>query len=137
MSAEKFPLTLTLRIDWSETDAYKHVNNVTFIKYMQSARVNFWEETGLATYHTDTNKGPMLVSTKCDFKQQLTYPGNVIIKTRVTHIGTTSFSLKHYILNESNQVSAIGQDVAVCFDFNTQKTFEIPDWLREKMEEFS
>lgn len=65
MSAEKFPLTLTLRIDWSETDAYKHVNNVTFIKYMQSARVNFWEETGLATYHTDTNKGPMLVSTKC------------------------------------------------------------------------
>ena len=41
------PLRLSLRIDWSELDAYGHVNNVMIMKYMQAARVHYWEELGL------------------------------------------------------------------------------------------
>ena len=137
MNLDSYKLSLDLRIDWSELDIYNHVNNVAFMKYMQSGRVNFWQATDLARYHTETNKGPMLVSTHCDFKKQLTFPGNIVVKTKIAHIGNSSFSLEHIILNEANEVCAVGKDVAVCYDFNIGETFLIPDWLRLKMEAFS
>lgn len=133
MTIEAYKLQLKIRVDWSELDVYNHVNNVAFIKYLQSGRVNFWEHTGLAKLHKDTNKGPMLVSTHCDFKHQLTYPGNILIRTKVAHIGNSSFSLEHLIINDKNVVCAVGKDVAVCYDFNLQETFAIPDWLRKEM----
>ncbi|MDH7446047.1 acyl-CoA thioesterase [Aquimarina sp. 2201CG14-23] len=136
MNTSDFKLSLQLRIDWSEMDTYQHVNNVNFMKYMQSARVQFWEVSGLAILHTETKKGPMLVSTKCDFKNPLFYPGNVLIKTRVEFIKNSSFGLYHELYNDDNKLCAIGHDIAVCFDFNTNKTFKISDELRETMNKY-
>ncbi len=136
MKESDFKLNLQLRIDWSEMDTYQHVNNVNFMKYMQSARVQFWEVTGLAKLHKETNKGPMLVSTKCDFKKPLFFPGNVIIKTRVEFIKNSSFGLHHLLYNDAEVLCAEGHDVAVCFDFNTDKTFLITDSLRQTMEQY-
>lgn len=136
MKESDFKLNLQLRIDWSEMDTYQHVNNVNFMKYMQSARVQFWEVTGLAKLYKETNKGPMLVSTKCDFKNPLFFPGNVIIKTRVEFIKNSSFGLHHLLYNDAGVLCAEGHDVAVCFDFSTNKTFLITDSLRQTMEQY-
>ena len=48
MEISEFKLSLELRIDWSDLDMYKHVNNLTFMRFMQSGRVKFWETTGLS-----------------------------------------------------------------------------------------
>lgn len=128
-----FKLSLTLRIDWSEMDTYQHVNNVNFMKYMQSARVQFWQVTGLQEMYDKTKRGPMLVSTKCDFKHPLFFPGNVTIKTRVEYLNNSSFGLHHKLYDGDQVLCAEGHDVAVCFDFNINETFLIPDHLREVM----
>lgn len=130
-----FKLSIEIRIDWSELDTYKHVNNVMFMKYQQSGRVNFWEASGLYDLHLLDNKGPMLVSTHCDFKRPLFYPGKAIVKTKLAFLGNTSFGLDHIILNEEGETCAIGRDVAVCYDFNKNETFRIPDELRLRMKE--
>ncbi len=128
-----YPLALTLRIDWSEIDIYKHVNNVNFMKYMQSARVQFWNVSGLEKLHRETKKGPMLVSTHCDFKHPLFFPGNVHIKTKVAYLKNSSFGLDHELYNDDGVLCAVGHDVAVCFDFNINKTFSIPEEIRQTM----
>ncbi|GAA4116031.1 thioesterase family protein [Aquimarina addita] len=130
-------LSLKLRIDWSEMDTYQHVNNVNFMKYMQSARVQFWEVTGLASLYKSTKKGPMLVSTKCDFKNPLFFPGNVLIKTKVEFIKNSSFGLHHYLYNDEGILCAEGHDVAVCFNFHKNETFVITDELRNTMKEYT
>jgi len=131
-----FKLSLTLRIDWSEMDTYMHVNNVNFMKYMQSARVQFWEVTGLSAMYQKTKKGPMLVSTKCDFKHPLFFPGDVTIKTKVAFVKNSSFGLYHELYNHNGVLCAEGNDVAVCFDFNTDTTFQITEELREIMKRY-
>jgi len=130
-------LSLKIRIDWSEMDTYQHVNNVNFMKYMQSARVQFWEVSGLYKMHKETNKGPMLVSTKCDFKHPLFFPGHVCIKTKIEYIKNTSFGLYHQLYNDDGILCAEGHDVAVCFDFTSNKTFNIPEDLRATMLSYS
>jgi acyl-CoA thioester hydrolase len=126
-----YKLSLKLRIDWSDLDMYEHVNNLTFMRFLQSGRVNFWEATGIHEFFRNSGQGVMLVSTHCDFKNSLYYPGNAIIKTRLDHIGNSSFSLNHVILDDKGDLCAEGKDVVVCYDFEKKTTFRIPDWLRE------
>ena len=129
----EYKLSLELRIDWSDLDIYEHVNNISYMRFLQSGRVNFWEASGVYEYYKNTNQGTMLVSTKCDFKQSLYYPGKAIIKTKLDFIGNTSFGLIHVIVNEKGEVCAEGKDVVVCFDFEENKTFPVPDWLRKNI----
>lgn len=136
MDLSEYKLSLDLRIDWSDLDMYKHVNNLTFNKFMQTGRVNFWEATGLGKTFEETNRGPMLVSTHCDFKKSLYYPGMATVKTKLAYLKNSSFALDHLILNENNEICAEGRDVAVCFDFNTEETYRIPEDLREIMNKY-
>lgn len=136
MEPETYKLELQLRIDWSDLDMYKHVNNISFMRYMQSGRVNFWEASGIYKMYENSNMGTMLVSTHCDFKKSLYYPGKVIVKTKLDFIKNSSFGLKHLILDEANEICAEGKDVVVCYDFDKDKTFRIPEDLREKLSQF-
>lgn len=133
---KEFKLSLKLRIDWSDLDMYEHVNNVSYMRYLQSGRVNFWEASGIHEFYRNSNQGTMLVSTKCDFRKPLFYPGKAVIKTRLDFIGNSSFGLEHVILNEMEEICAEGKDVVVCFDFKKNSTFPVPDWLREKISQF-
>ncbi|SDR98984.1 acyl-CoA thioesterase [Christiangramia echinicola] len=131
-----FKLSLELRIDWGDLDMYEHVNNVSYMRYLQSGRVNFWEASGIHEFYRNSNQGTMLVSTKCDFKRSLNYPGKAVVKTKLDFIGNKSFGLKHLILDEKGEICAEGTDVVVCFDFDKNETFPVPDWLRKKISEF-
>lgn len=134
MEEINFPVKLELRIDWSELDYFGHVNNVSFFKYLQSARVNYWDQIGLTTAHRKTNIGPMLASCKCDFKLPLFYPGKVTIHTRLEFIKNTSFGFHHRLMNESGEIVAEGYDVMVMFDFNLNQKVLFPEAMRIKIE---
>ncbi len=136
MQLSDYKLSIDLRIDWSDLDMYKHVNNLTFIRFMQTGRAQFWEAAGLTKLYEETNKGPMMVSTHCDFKKSMYYPGTAIVKTKLAFIKNSSFGLDHIILNENMEICAEGRDVAVCFDFNINETYTIPEDLREIMKKY-
>jgi acyl-CoA thioester hydrolase len=135
MTKMQFPVSLKLRIDWSELDYFAHVNNVAYYKYIQASRINYWDAIGLTKYHLETNIGPMLASCKCDFKQPLFFPGNVNILSRVDYIKNTSFGICHRILNERGEIAAEAQDVLVMFDFNRNEKVIFPKAFKDKIEQ--
>ncbi|MFZ1666135.1 MAG: acyl-CoA thioesterase [Flavobacteriales bacterium] len=134
MSQNEFKTKLELRVDWSELDYFKHVNNVSFFKYIQSSRVNYWDKIGLTKLHKETNIGPMLASCKCDFKRPLFYPGNVTILCKVDFIKNTSFSIYHRLFDEKQQIVAEAVDIMVMFDFSRNEKVTFPKELKEKIE---
>jgi acyl-CoA thioester hydrolase len=131
MSETTFPLELKLRIDWSELDLFGHVNNVMFMKYVQAARVNYWEQSGIYHEFKENKIGPMLVSTACQFKKQLMYPGEVTIRSGMEFIKNTSFSIHHKIFDQHGDVVAEAQDVIVMFDFNKNEKTAVPQVMRD------
>lgn len=135
MNESKFMIVLKLRIDWSDQDYFKHVNNVSFFKYIQSARVNYWDKIGLTDLYENTNVGPILASCKCDFKKPLYFPGEVIIQSYVKEVGNTSFSLHHQLFNGSGEVVAEAIDIVVVFDFNKNIKVNIPSKTRSMIKE--
>ncbi|NDC40019.1 MAG: acyl-CoA thioesterase [Chitinophagia bacterium] len=122
--------TLQLRLDWSDMDMFGHINNVSYFRFLQSARVNCWEAIGLSAMYAAVNQGPVLVSCQCKFIKPLHYPGTIEVKSMVSVVGTTSFGLKHSIYNSEGQLCAEGDDVMVMFDFTSNQKIPVPDFLR-------
>lgn len=125
---------LKLRIDWSELDMFGHVNNVSYFKYIQSSRVNYWEQMGMDVTKQPDSIGIMLASCTCKFMKPLFFPGTISIHVSVDFIKNTSFGFHHQILNEQNEVVAEAHDVMVMYDFNKNEKTLIPDELRKMME---
>lgn len=127
-------LKLELRIDWSEIDLFGHVNNVAISKYIQAARVTFLEKIGLMQSQATEKIGPILASTKCQFKRPLSYPGHINVSTTVELIKNSSFQLRYEIVNEQNEIIAEAQDVIVLYDYARSTKLMITDDIRKKIE---
>ncbi|MFL5754385.1 MAG: acyl-CoA thioesterase [Bacteroidia bacterium] len=132
---ELFPVTLHLRIDWSEMDVFGHVNNVMILKYIQASRVNYWEHIGLTKYMNLHKTGPMLASTNCVFKKPLHYPGNISLHSRMEFIKNTSFGIQHRLLDDRGDLAAEANDVMVMFDFTKNEKANFPIELRRAAED--
>lgn len=129
-----FPVKLQLRLDWSEMDLFGHINNVSYFKYIQAARVNYWELTGMAATFSDTKIGPILLFTGCQFIKPLHFPGNIVIESRMEFMKSTSYGLHHRILSESDEVAAEAHDVIVNYDFNKNEKTAISGEFRAAAE---
>ena len=118
------------RIDWSEVDAFGHVNNLAIMRYVQSARVFVLEELDIMQPFKRTGIGPILAKTSCQFLRQLYYPGSVTVHVRLDHVKTTSFQLNHVVADARGEAIAEAHDVVVFFDFNHNRKIAIPQDIR-------
>lgn len=132
--SHSFPVQLKLRLDWSEMDLFGHINNVSYFKFLQASRVNYWEQIGLTKMHGEMQLGPILASTTCTFIKPLHYPGEITIQASIEFIKNTSFGIHHQILNDRGEVAAEGKDVIVLYDFSTNEKVAFPQQLRETIE---
>ena len=128
---------LERRIDWFEVDYRGHVNNVSFIYYVQEARVEFLHIIGLMQSQEKEKEGPVLASITCHYYRPLFYPGNICIYSRVSEIKNTSFVVNHAIYNDRNKMAAEAQDILVYYDFVKGNKLIIPDEVRRKLEKVS
>ena len=129
----EYSTSIRLRIDWSELDSFGHVNHLAILRYAQTARLNYMEETGMMQFHSETGIGPVLASTSCQFKKQLFYPGSVTIRSVVDHVKTTSFHMRHVVMNDHHECIAEMHDVLVMFDYNKNSKQPIPASIREEI----
>jgi acyl-CoA thioester hydrolase len=134
MSEHRYPVSLPLRLDWSEMDMFGHINNVSYFKYIQASRVNYWEVCGFQKTFSESGVGPMLLSTGCRFILPLFYPGNIEVQASVSFIKNTSFGIHHRVLNDKGEVCAEAEDVIVCFDFRNNTKVSISESLRKSIE---
>jgi acyl-CoA thioester hydrolase len=132
-----YHVKIDLRIDWSEQDNFGHVNNVMIMKYMQSARMNYWEKIGIMDLMNTKRTGPMLVSSQCGFRKPLFYPGHITLYSAMEFIRNTSFGLRHIITDAQGDIAAEAHDIMVMYDFPLGRKTPFPADLRkiaEKLE---
>ena len=125
------PVTLKLPVQWGEQDAFGHVNNVVHFRWMESARIHYFDRAGLGHMMSNQGQGPILASIKCDYRRQLTYPDAVLISASITSIGRTSLKMAHRIYSTAQKaVAGEGESVIVMFDYQTQKPVAVSDEIR-------
>jgi acyl-CoA thioester hydrolase len=125
------PVTISLPVQWGDQDAFNHVNNVVYYRWMESARIEYFKQVGLGVGISPQGIGPILASLKCDFRRQLAYPDTVLISSSIASIGRTSLKMSHLIYSTALQtIAAEGDSVIVMFDYRAQKPLAVSDEIR-------
>lgn len=120
-------------VRWGDMDAFGHVNNVQFFRYLEGARIAYARAIIEGPIGA-TGENVILADQRCSFLQQLTWPGELEVLTRTSRMGRSSFHLEQVIRrSDSGDVAAVGQGVMVWFDFDAQRAAPIPDALRQRV----
>ena len=126
---------ITLPVLWGDQDAFQHVNNAVHFRWFESARIAFWERTGLWQMMRQSQVGPILASVACDYRRQLTYPDNVHVGSRVVRLGRSSFAMEQIVVSETlRDVAAEGRSTVVVFNYASGTSTPIPQNLRHAFE---
>lgn len=100
-------------VRWDDLDAYRHVNNVTFLEYFEDARVDLGRAAGLGR---EPHEGAVVVHQEIDYLQTLPFRTEPVeIEVAVVAVGTSSFTLT-YEVRDGDVVFARGRSTQVAYD---------------------
>ena len=121
--------TSLIPIRWGDMDAYRHVNNTVYFRYMEQVRVEFLETIGYSI--VPKGKAPVIINASCTFLLPLTYPGVVEVKMYCGAPGNSSIPSSYEIrLHGEDALYATGDSKIVWTEMATGKSVPIPDGLR-------
>ncbi|MCX4914772.1 acyl-CoA thioesterase [Streptomyces sp. NPDC060011] len=116
---------------WADMDAYGHVNNVVFLRYLEEARIDF-----LFRPEKDFKQGSVVARHEIDYKRQLVHRhAPVDIELWVTQIRAASFTIA-YEVKDPDQVYVTASTVIVPFDFEQQRPRRITADERDFLESY-
>lgn len=112
-------------------DAYGHVNNVVFLRYLEEARIDF-----LFRPDKDFKQGSVVARHEIDYKRQLVHRHRPVdIELWVTEIRAASFTVT-YEVKDDDLVYVRASTVIVPFDFETGRPRRITAEEREFLAEY-
>ncbi|MEB8344342.1 acyl-CoA thioesterase [Streptomyces endophyticus] len=116
---------------WADMDAYGHVNNVVFLRYLEEARIDF-----LFRPDKDFQQGSVVARHEIDYKRQLVHRHRPVdIELWVSEIKAASFTLAYEVRDE-DVVYVRASTVVVPFDFEAQRPRRITAEEREFLGEY-
>ncbi len=124
----RWPFALEIRVAWGEMDAFRHVNNVAYVRYMESARIAYFERTGLRL--DGVEKGPILVSQTVHYKRPVLYPDTLSVAVTMSKLGNTSFVNGYRMTNSKGELVCEGESTGVWFDYKLGAKVPLDDAFR-------
>jgi acyl-CoA thioester hydrolase len=122
-------------IRWGDMDAMGHVNNIVYFRYMEQARISWFESLLPSREAAWKSHGIVIANASCNFRRALAYPGTVEVKVFTGKPGGSSVPTYYELrLDDDPDPYADGAATVVFVDVESQKPIRIPDKLRESMQ---
>lgn len=129
-----YPVVVSSAVLWGEMDPHGHINNVWFFRYMENARIAYYEAIDKYAFEKNSGIGFMLAATECRFHMPLVYPDTAAVGARVTEIQEDRLVMAYLIVSRVHQrVAARGQATIVAFDHAKGRKAALPDTLRQRI----
>ena len=128
--------TLRMPIRWGDMDAMGHVNNTVYFRYLEQARMSWFEEIECVP-DTVNGHGPVIINAHCIFLRQLKYPGEIEVRTFAAPPGRSSIETMHEIrrVDTPDVLAAEGGAKVVWIDYQREKSHPIPDEVRLRFQQ--
>ncbi len=131
-----YPVRIPISVRWGDMDAFQHVNNVVYMRYFESVRVAYFEETAVMVESgIPRGVGPILASASVRYKAPVTYPDALYAGIRVSALSTDRFTMEFAIVSETlGRVAASGDGVIVSYDYDDGVKALLPSAWRTAIE---
>ena len=123
-------IEVPIALRWRDLDAFNHVNNSTFLTYLEEARLIWFSRIDGPWFAEDYM--PVLAATHVNYRRQLSWPGEVIVELRCERLGNSSLTLTHRILDavDREKVYSDGNVVLVWVEPVSGKSVALPEAVR-------
>jgi len=126
--------THTERIRFGDLDAMRHLNNVVFLRYFESARIAYLNHALEQHNPVDHGGGYGFIFASChiDYRSPGHFDEEVAIRVRPAEIGTKSLKLE-FDMRVGDRLLAEGYGVLVGYDYAAQRSAPLPEALKSKL----
>jgi acyl-CoA thioester hydrolase len=115
---------------WLDNDVYRHVNNVVYYSFFDTAVNQYMLEAGVLDFESSVTVS-LVVETGCTFFAPIRFPDRVHCGLRVAHLGTSSVRYEIGVFRTDEPLAAArGHFVHVCCERATQAPVAMPAALR-------
>ena len=126
-----FTINVTPR--FGDADGLRHINNTALVEWFEIGRNPIFRIFTPDLDLSYDNWKLILVRTEFDYIGQMYYGEDVEIRSYITKIGNTSFTIGHEAW-QHDELKARGKAVLVYYDFIEEKSKPISDSIRKALE---
>jgi acyl-CoA thioester hydrolase len=119
-----------ISVRWGDMDAFNHVNNAQYLRYLEEARVQWL--AGIPGISLTDRIAPVLVASNVNYRQPIEWPSEIAVDLFIEKIGNSSLTMGHRMLS-STDASALYSDgsvVMVWIDTQTGKSVPLPEAIK-------
>ncbi len=128
-----FPYLLKIKTRWSDYDMLRHINNVTFYRYIEHVVLDYLRLAGIDWINDEVI--PYAVESCCHFRKPVPVTEEIEAGLRVTKLGRSSviFEIGLFIADD-DQSCGFGRFVHVYVGRQNEKAMPIPEPIRNCLE---
>lgn len=102
--------SVDLEVRWRDLDAFNHVNNASYLGYIEEARVRWFKS--LSSDWAGESAAPIMAAVQLNYRRPVNWPETVRVQLFAERIGTKSLTLGH-------RISSAGDDGVLYCDGHT------------------
>ncbi len=128
----QYPIVYDQKIAWGDMDAFGHVNNVIFYRYIESARLAYLDQLDILSEPLLT----VVLSNQCHYLKPVVYPDQLKVGVKVEEIRNSAFRMKYTLYSEEQKsIVANAEAVIVCVDKTSMQKIKIPEYIVDKIKQ--
>ncbi|MCS1391177.1 acyl-CoA thioesterase [Lysinibacillus boronitolerans] len=129
-----------VRVRFSETDMYGHMNNTISFTYFEQARIDYFRHLGIlmpSVGEEDVKSIPIVADLQCDYVKQVFFDDVLRIYTKVAQVGNSSMDIHYLAKNQKDEICFTGRGTIVQMDPRTGKSVPISEEEKTKLNQLA
>ena len=131
-----YPVLLDIPVAWGDMDAFQHVNNTVYFRWLESGRIAYFTRMAVPGFRDMTGIGPILASAQCRYRIPLTFPDSVTVASRIVSVEEDRMTMEQIIVSHQHaKIAAIASGVIVTYDYVAGRKAPLPELVRVRVAE--
>ncbi|KAJ1906888.1 hypothetical protein IWQ60_011980 [Tieghemiomyces parasiticus] len=134
-----YPSVIRLPIQWGSQDTFGHVNNVSYLTYFESGRMDYAARLGqylsnetFLNIYQGKGIGIIVKHLACKYKQVVEFPDSIVVATQLTQLERDRGTFESVLISEkTGKVAAESKCQLVCYDYTRGTKADFPQYLLE------
>jgi len=127
-------LSIDLPVQFRDIDVMGHVNNATYLQYMETARVELARRLGQV--REGFRPSFIIASARIEFKKPIRDERRITVSVWVSRIGDRSWDFDYSIHTPRGVQYAVGRTTQVAYDYKTRSAAKISGKLKRELAKY-
>ncbi|MGX4669837.1 acyl-CoA thioesterase [Cerasibacillus sp. JNUCC 74] len=128
-----FTFFIPIKVRFSETDLFGHMNNTASFIYFEQARIEYLKLLGLFNSSGEIEAIPVVSDLQCNYLKQVYFDQTLHVYVKAQHVGNTSADIHYMVLDDKQEIALTGRGRLVYIHVQTGKPVPLEESMKEAL----